>query len=511
RTEVEKKLARLLEVQIGTSQLFLRARGAFTIANTAISEVGGAWNGSGFTTGTGSWRTGVETAFRDEDRGTMIRLSARGVTREQIDNMSGLGYSPQDLLEIFKSFGTEEDIQFFLYLMNLDGDSFAKAFAINPESLSDVMRLVLADYSLRLVTFEPDGSVRDTTLLEKFNNALLSAEHSNRNVQDGRLFRDIYLDMLYDGTAYLFYTTAINLAFIDFSASIYNELYIEMWHMYRSQHAMRNLWATQRILISEISRHTVNFESINAREMSMSNLSFSGWTPSFEVQHFSEGHLEMRTIDVTARIAHTGYDLDLGRILADLRRLQIAHDTRWATLAMNLLGTGAGMLFPGLGGVLTATDVMISLFGFGTTTVELTEAQQGIFMRMFGSGGRFNMEGDTLSRLDGRFEGISFEGIYNPIVIRSLHGWQTEGLGSWLDEEHIDFRRINDERTRNELSGNDNALRLLDGGFTLGSGPNDMSAYEFLRAIDDIEKVINIDGSRGVNLTLLWSNNVLGN
>jgi len=345
---------------------------------------------------------------------------------------------------------------------------------------------------------------------------------------DGRKVRDIYLEMLSDGTSILLYLNAASLALQD-PANLTNEAL----HLYHSLYAMRTIWDTQRALIYDLQR----LEG-NDGQMRLLDFAMNGWNPSFGVEHFCVIHSELKTVNINTNFTMQG-GLNDERTRQNLARLREADERRWQNLLGGLLESGAiftlaklnpavapilsflSMFASGsagamdgiseffgnelvIGGVnLAMADIMNAWMELAAMSQALSDAERAVFMGWFGSGGTFTMEGDSLtSWSNGRIQDISFEGLYNPTIIRNLALWQSQGIGSWLEGADREVYELVNHIDFTELS--ENAQRLITGPFSIAEGENSMSMEEFIEGIQEIQNEINRVPSGHDNLQHIW-------
>ena len=385
----------------------------------------------------------------------------------------------------WESLETKEDKQFFCHLVNglADPDCYAKAFAINPNDLSDNMTIILADYVCHLLQLDETGNeksiklsngmaVSGTTLLENFNNALLNSEkmYYYRNEDGIEMFemeslltyRDIYLEKLYAGTSLLMQADAAILAALDPSDAGYTAMYQE----YEKKLGMTNLWATESILLEKLGSQ---YEEDH--QISISNLTYYiHGDISFDLSHYSPGLCDITTEEITTTLLRDESNLDNEWWMQKVKDLSEKKDqllNNYITGAVSsaaIMALGAAvpeiaiiaslgnMVISGTAGSVAGLDSMASStagkmgikgsnlvvqnainYWNAVSSFESSLTKENFQRKMiwFGVGGKYKCSEGILEGGDG----IAIAGIYEPKTIRQIGVWEKEGIAGWMEWE----------------------------------------------------------------------------
>ncbi len=409
----------------------------------------------------------------------------QNLTQAQLENLLALGYDYQTLVKLYRNFN-EQDIQFFGYLAEGTQESYQKAFAINPNTLSDAMNVAMADYAMHLVM----ANQEDCTQLEKFNNAILSAAYyfheQEIGITDSSLcYSDIYLQRIYIGTEQILTASTVALATTDYGTEKYRILYEKHF----SGLSMLCLWSSEMVVLEEISRE----EGIPyTHTAQVGGMTYDGnGSFDFRVYHAVEGFAvyedegkgvlhEQRDIPydelageerVTTNLCMTSDNLSL-HISSD--RIRDAREAYEATRRSGAEGMLAGAVLDLFAAVLPGCGGMTGIVNYGMTFGELIgdyeTAESNLLNTIEEETARYFYIGGTCTI--NTQEQVCFYGMYDPEKYRKILALEQEGLAAamgWgnneigIAEGYIDsiLKGNNTDYEKAEL-----ARKLLDGGFS---------------------------------------------
>lgn len=427
------------------------------------------------TKGNPLWRQKLQDGEISETRRELLKM---GVTKQQLQHMEEIGYLPKEVKAILESCETEEDRIFFSYLMEGTAESYIKAFAVNPYSLSEDMSIVMADYACHLL--EPDESGQSTNQsadqLMKFSNAILRAEEFEYN-QPGydKLFRyrDIYLEKLYAGIETLLLSDIKLLSLIEppeESGGILHENYVKMCAEYNKKLILKNFVGTQQEIIAQLDKMTGEDQFCRIKE-----LSYSSKLLHFSFEHFSpDAAGGIATDSVECSLALNGTHMDNYKDLQHLNSLGNKVQKIQQDLYIEAIKKGFQLVFkkanPGLG---LAIDIIYGVTEIAATTDDLIRTKKTVkkedeitieknpanlaemifnsclrfinkpgdmskeewdkYQKWFGMGGRYELEKANGNSKDG----YAFIGNYDADVIRTMMKWECGGLSAWLPADAL--------------------------------------------------------------------------
>ena len=173
---------------------------------------------------------------------------------EQIQNMEGLGYTPEKVLQAWEVCQTKEDREFFICLMNGTEEDYIKAFAIDPNDLSEGMTIIMADYACHLLKLDEgrNSTEESEKRLMEFNNAILKSEILTEDSLGNPVLvrRDVYIEKLCIGTQLLMQADLAELAAMQPDEKGYNDLF----RKYEEKFVMAQLWAAERDVIHNLAK-----------------------------------------------------------------------------------------------------------------------------------------------------------------------------------------------------------------------------------------------------------------
>lgn len=437
-------------------------------------------------------------------------LRQNGVTEQQLEFIPELGYSYEEIQKMWKNFPKDTDRQFLYDLLEGTEKGYKAAFSIDPDSLSDEMTLILADYAWRLFPEDLPADENNAMVkrLQEFNNAILSQDMHIRDSMGeitSVLYRDRYMERLCAGSIMQVNGDMLCLAAIspEDNLEAYTNLYLE----YKRKFAVMNLWKIEDILIHEIE------ESGPALELKISGLNIVQNRIDFNFSYLKDGEIVTDTINTNMLEDGQGVlqtkDIEKREKLKEeqtkriksiiLDWLQTAVDLALVEIApeLVLISNLAGMLMfednKELDGLPELSDDIYKKSGLSISQETINDIV-GLYnaykdfekeeeetdltgkMSWFGMGYRY--------KKDGKKE-ISSCGIYNPNVLRTLNNWSKDGIASWMEIEPETINEIkediNNDKNLSEEEKN-NMLILLDGGDIQSMGFGD-----FHNAIDNIE------------------------
>lgn len=474
-----EKLERLYAINSSTGSLFQGAIDLFNAVSVVNAAAIGSWNGKEFTAAApadavalimGGWantRTGRE-------------LRRAGITMEQIQNMEALGYTPEKVLQAWEVCQTKEDKEFFICLLNGTEEDYIKAFAIDPNDLSEGMTIIMADYACHLLELDEgrNSTEESEKRLMEFNNAILKSEIVTEDSLGNPVLvrRDVYIEKLCIGTQLLMQADLAELAAMQPDEKGYNDRF----RKYEEKFVMAQLWAAERDVINNLAK--INIGSPDAtlctiKELSFDNLfdtpnedGFNSISISFSLGHYSDYHGEIITESVRGGILENQGELEEYKDNMELEKLTEANENalrnfltgmivEGGLLALNAYSPAVGMLtsiaitagaggVPDLSGLSAVADspemeealnaagsIIESSVGhlqdYVNVVNELNEKSKDTFEEWFGMGAEYRMTSWT-EITSGKH--ISMSGIYDPDVVRTINTWEKEGLAGWMPE-----------------------------------------------------------------------------
>jgi len=494
----------------------------------AILGIGYIGNASGSlphgysATGLDSWRSNFDNL--KQVMGDKLLKNKLELTSAQIDFARELGYSTNELIDLFNNFETEADKQFFRYLLNGDEESFELAFMVSPWELSDGMTPTMSEFATRLFEHDKDkftlfvngllnttGSVTSPTTLEP---------HENYGC-----FRREYVLRMFLGTSASLEQNAFLIAagFGDESTQSRHD----------TQKALSTFWASISIIKSEM-RQKLWLENARPIDFNISSLNFDdGRNIHFDLFHGISGTDTVKEINVRSRIVMYGRPLAEDARLAQWRELREAQeqfasqwlfDSLWGgtRTAFAITNPKTAIIFvlfdmvadgkvpdsktidsaakPFIGDNDWLTDrvtvggfaldrVVAAYRGWRAIESSLDAKDRERFMEWFGSGAIVYLD-------ENRNEPLPvFVGLYNPYVIQHALTWEEEGLQGLgiLSNDEITLMlsneefRVLDSQTQKEVEA------LLRGGFPLIGNYDDgiiFDVYRFDQAIRQINTII---------------------
>ena len=475
-----EKLERLYAINSSTGSLFQRAIDLFNAVSVVNAAVIGSWNGKEFTAAAPAEAVAVIMGGWENTK-TSRELRRAGITMEQIQNMEGLGYTPEKVLQAWEVCQTKEDREFFICLMNGTEEDYIKAFAIDPNDLSEGMTIIMADYACHLLKLDEgrNSTEESEKRLMEFNNAILKSEILTEDSLGNPVLvrRDVYIEKLCIGTQLLMQADLAELAAMQPDEKGYNDLF----RKYEEKFVMAQLWAAERDVINNLAK--INIGSPDAtlctiQDLSFDNLldipnegGFNSISFSFSLSHHSDYHGEIIAESVRGGILENQGELEEYKDNMELGKLAEANENALRNfltgmildgglLALNAYSPVVGMLtsvaitagtggVPDLSGlsavadspemeeVLNAAGSIIEssvshLQDYVNVVNELNGKSKDTFEEGFGMGAEYRMTSWT-EITSGKH--ISMSGIYDPDVVRTINVWEKEGLAGWMPEE----------------------------------------------------------------------------
>jgi len=436
-----------------------------------------------------------------------------GLTPEQIAFAGELGYTPEELIALFRSFETEADAAFFSYLLGGTVESFGEAFRTEPFDLSPEMTILMADFAGRLFETNPEAFV-------DFNNAILGAY--TMCLRTGQWNRDIFLERMFIGSS----TIAESYAFLIAVGEDISQSQLDM------KIALSGLWTTQIIVINELSLvHSPVGPHRNPLNMSIRDIQPVDSNIFFYLDYTCQVNFDQRTLNAGSNFLSTGLRVENTLVEAELQRLRRAQENFVQNLITNV-ALGGGILVLGVVAPKVAIFASVGLMAVqgqagtvqglnslpgnvnvwrgtnfvGTQAINafiawqnlqsaLSSAERQEFMRWFGSGARGEFAWEHPFRGNVHFNELTFTGLYNPNAIELALRLESEGLAGILgmnNDEVNDIRNgINLPSTLPEAE-RERILAdvdlILTGGFPILSEEN-FEAERFISAINRIDSV----------------------
>lgn len=413
------------------------------------------------------WRRKLQDASISSTRRELL---ARGVTQKQLDNMESIGYMPSEIKGALDLCETEEDRQFFGYLMDGTAESYIKAFEINPHKLSESMTIIMADYAVHIVELDENGqSTKESEeRLLAFNNALLQSRDYiviAPEIKPTIEYRAAYLNKLCTGTEALAQADLITLASMEPGDEGYEELYAN----YKKVLSMKNLWLTEQDMLNTDDLNGT--AKINMSEIK--ELHFHNNTVVFTYQDSDKLFGKPEEGIIRCELLSHGSALDNFEDRKALLELaQEREDAARKLLESLVIDVGIGALsiyspplailaasvvslakmdasamgsWEGLGNTneeklnwgttsIIAKDVLDSYISFMNTTAQLEATEWEIAQEWFGMGGGYAVLDEEKNVVEMEY---NFTGPYDPNVLRIMNKWENGGLGAWLPLEGV--------------------------------------------------------------------------
>lgn len=495
----ENKLDKLEAIENRTSSLFLEATDLFNAVQNVNATLGGSWNGSSFTaTVPEEYISLIKGAW--ENTKVSRELRQAGITFEQIQNMKELGYTAEDVLNIWENCETEVDKDFFKCLMTGTAESYEKAFSLDPLEVSDYMMMIAADYSIRIFEIDEEGNLTPAgkKAFEDFNNALfLSANMQCKSMPF--LHSNVYLEKIYAYVSELTMGLSVELASMEPKEDTYDQLYNELV----KRIGLVNLWGSEIMF-----KDTLLEVQVATGILKISLTDYTNGEIDFKLGHYSlwdDGYKE-QTLETDILWFPNDQDnvwtLERLEKLSELRE-DILKDTiisavQGAVLAgLGILSPYAaiagGIVFMGMNGEIQSLPELsnIELGTVGKAGVDvvnatvpeilngmkkwldandaLTEEQWKVKMEWFGTGGKCTIlpSNEWLKPL-GDINIVQGD-IYDPDVIRGIYVWETRGIAGWMGwESDPSFVEAIEEEIRNNQKltkeEEEECIKLLKGG-----------------------------------------------
>ena len=418
------------------------------------------------------------------------------LTSEQVLLAWDLGYTPQDLRELFNNFQSEVDVAFFRYLLSGTEEDFIEAFRIQPFELSVEMTILMADFSGRLFETRPEAFLY-------FNNAILASYTVCSRT--GQWNRDIYLERMFIGASTIAESQAFLIGMNGGSEFERSQLDIQI--------ALSGMWAMQVIAVNELS--LVNSPvgpRRNPLNMSVRDIRRDGSDIFFNLDYICQITREEKVAGVENRFLESSSRLENEQIERELQRLRGAQRSFFLSLIEGAVTAGGAIIL----GVVAPKVALVTTIGSGlggaittwqSLSNDLSVAQQQELMRWFGSGGRGEFTWDFPFRNGGiSSSAITFAGLYNPTTIELMLQWENEGLAGVLNMDDIEINAIRESVRANvehSVAPRDHDRILTDieliltGGFPILS--EDFEAERFLSAINRIDR-----NNTGSNIFHRW-------
>lgn len=426
-------------------------------------------------------------------------LLEQGITQKQIANMVAMGYQPHEIRTVWESLVTEEDKNFYTYLMEGTESAYNQAFSINPNDLSEHMMLILADYACHFLVPDENGGYIHISQLELFNNALLSATQTYNYPQESGYvdltvtslcYSDIYISMLQSGTRILLESATFALAQMETGHPAYSEIL----ERYGRELSMTNLWTSEQFMIQEIIGQGISGMEHAIR---ISNLQFSegeAGRGSFDFQlEYPDGRIQQVTSDLLMSsleldIQHGAERLEQMReiqsrlmqnMILDIVQGSLTITAGFIAPELGLLVSAVGMVYSEGGslsgldsiastdmgrlGINQSQNVLDNMVAYFISDINgnhaLSQAEWDEKMDMFGIGGMTIIDGE---------DAVTFSGMYDPDVLRKILIWEEEGpagLMGWSEKDVEDIKdeiKINANETTREL-----CFAILDGRYSI--------------------------------------------
>ncbi len=524
----QEKLERLYAINSSTGSLFQGAIDLFNAVSVVNAAVIGSWNGKEYTAAApaeavdlimGGW----------ENTKTSRELRRAGITMEQIQNMEGLGYTPEEVLDIWECCETDIDRNFFKCLLTGTRKSYEKAFQYNPDDVSGFMMAITADYSARIFEIGADGNLTPAgkKAFEEFNNALLASNRiysydaEGQTIMTDRLYRDVYLDRIFSMTQKLAKGQAALVGALSSADAGYREQVEKLEKLV----GLTDFWIAEILLKENLER----FEG-ETGEIEIALDQYHEGAIIFSFNHFSPTNGDYAREKVYTEIQWNPNDLDNEWSLQRLQDLKERTENIWKdTLTSFLEGTslivlgtvapemvivvsamymmlnegkgqigGAGELIDGIKaktGMEIGAEALSGLIGGLAETIEadntLTDEEWKAKMEWFGSGGKYVISYSNIL-LDPDTNGtISHADIYNPKVIEGIKVWENSGVAGWMgwDESKVDAitKGLPDalERLKFSKDNLDECKRILSGGYDILDMQNIVEFNECIQAIEN--------------------------
>lgn len=426
-------------------------------------------------------------------------LLLQGITEEQINNMQTMGYQPHEIRAVWESLATEEDRNFYIYLMEGTEEAYEQAFAINPNDLSEHMMLVLSDYACHFLMTDGNGEYIYIHQLELFNNALLSANQMYYYPENEETaywasslcYSDIYMNMLQSGTRMLLESATFTLAELETN----NPTYSEILERYGRELSMANLWASEQFMIQEIIAQGIPGMEHAIR---LSNIQFSGGQSGIGNFDFQLEYSDGRVQQVSSELLISSLELDIQHGAERLEHMRSEQNRLMQNMILEMLEgsltISAGFIAPELGLMVSAVcmaygdgsslsdldsiantdmgrlginqsqnviDHMVAYFISDiNSNSALSQAEWDEKMDMFGLGGMTIIDGE---------DAVTFSGMYDPDVLRKILIWEEKGpagLMGW-SEDKIDGIKDGIVKGNVEEGQSELCSAILDGRYSI--------------------------------------------
>ena len=421
-----------------------------------------------------------------------------GLSAQQIEFALELGYTPEELLAMFREFN-EADKAFFSYLLTGSVEGFVYAFTVNPYALSPEMTLFMSDFAIRLDESALKGNPSDFGTFENFINALLSIEDPRMTVTHmypshfvhGKDVRDRFLEMLFVGT----YTN------LEYQAFLIGMGYTSHQERFENQKALAGLWASLSVVLADIGSSQAPLDA------SISNLTNGNHgSLHFNFNYTCPITMERMSVSVNNDVLRIGSSVDSVAGINRIRELRRAQDEFRSNLLVDILTTGStatlSKLFPPVAGVLelagAASDIFGAINGWNEVVNALDEEQRRQFLAWFGAGVSTAFYLPNIS--DSRNIISVFEGLYNPNTVRYMNIWEESGLGPdglrILDVNQVNTLFDDDPESRFSEIGcpqtQQDIRHLVEGGFPLFDSDG-FDASRLDTAIFEIERILELN------------------
>ena len=524
----QDKLERLRAIESSTNSLFQGAKDLFNAVESISASVAGSWNGSSFT-GAPSAEAIDLIMGGWENTKTTRKLRQAGITMEQIQNMHELGYTAEEVLDIWDHCESKVDKDFFKNLMTGTKESYEKAFSLNPLEVSDYMMQIAADYSIKIFQIDEEGNLTaiGKRMFENFNNAILSVnipcQHDTENgvsLSGPLLHSDVYLNKIYAYVSELTMSQAITMAAMDPGSDTYKQLDKELTKMI----GLTNFWSSEIIF-----KETVQSLQGETGTLKMSLLNYNDGDIDYNLGHYSLLDDCYKEQSVNTQILWHPNDLDNQWTWDRLKELRKQRDEilkntiisagQSASLAaLGILSpyasVAAGLLYMGIDGTSqplsglpdnvfgtsgqvginiandTVPDLINGVKEWLDTNSTLSQEQLKAKMEWFGIGGKCDISySNEMLKPLGEINVLQYD-IYDPDVIRGINVWEKEGIAGWMgwDENPDLITAMELEIGRIEelsISEKEECKKILGGGYDI-YGVTDID--EFGRKIGKIQE-----------------------
>lgn len=404
---------------------------------------------------------------------------------EALEHMTDLPihYSEEEVVNMITICQTQGDERFIKLLAS---GNYEEAFDVNPSELSLGMNFVMADYAVHLIKCDQDRNY-ETEEFERYNSALLSSVRDASSITlesetyEGRQYKDVYLDMMIQGSALQLEAEVARLSDMDPYSEDYDDSY------YTSCFKLHAILCTEDIIIGELHKRGED------QQCKISGLKINkDSTIDFSIDHYSPMNGEQMQEPVTVEEMKLGDGVQLLNdqediITARKEQERIIDQFFYSVCEEGLLAASDAVV----PGAALASSVLNVMTDFHDASQNMTEVNHEKLMELIGSGAKYSIaKGGVMGESENH---TAFLGIYNPDTLRAINSWSSHGVAGWskIPKEKYDNicetieKVISDENIDKEKK---ELLQLcvviLKGGYDfLGE---DVDMEQFNKAIDEI-------------------------